>query len=159
MGERPPIAAILVPVDFTGYAGQALRWAGRLAAMTKASLLAMHAVPPDELEALSEGECPADEVVQDTETRVREFAALWLGTLAAGCEVRVVVGEAAPAILRVARERRCDLIVIASHDRGSPVTEHLVHESRVPLVVLRPEYEWPAQRQGVRARMILEQMH
>lgn len=153
MADGGAVAAILVPIDFSGYSGQALLWADALAEAVGVPLLVMHAVLPDELETLSQsGECPADQLIHDTVDRVREFARLWLGDRAARCDARVVVGDPAVSILRVAGEAGCDLIVIAAHDRGAPVTEALLAESRVPLAVLRPETEWPIQpRASVRS--------
>jgi nucleotide-binding universal stress UspA family protein len=64
---------------------------------------------------------------------------------AAMCEVDVAVGKPAVEILRVARERSCDLIVMSSHGLTGarklffgPTTERVLRETTVPVLVTPP---------------------
>ena len=78
---------------------------------------------------------------------MRHFAEKTFGEdspIAAALEYEVVVGKPAPEILRVARERSCDLIVISSHGLtgarklffGS-TTERVLRETTRPVLSRR----------------------
>jgi nucleotide-binding universal stress UspA family protein len=76
------------------------------------------------------------------------------------CEYEVAVGRPSVEILRVARERSCDVIVMSSHGLtgarklffGS-TTERVLRETTVPVLVTPPEDPWPVHVEDAGARL------
>ena len=144
---------ILVPTDGTRLSDKAIKAAATLAAKFEAKLTAMHVVPPYNL-AVSGYEIAPVVVFSHAEYRKAtaktskaaldkvEKAALAAGVTCSG--ISVTDERAWEAIVRTARTRKCDLIVMASHGRrglsglllGSETTKVLTH-TKVPVLVVR----------------------
>ncbi|HEX8635930.1 MAG TPA: universal stress protein [Pyrinomonadaceae bacterium] len=146
------IRSILLPTDFSQCADAALPYAADLARQMQARLVCLHVVetmtPPVGYAAVAE---PMPAV--DLEGRLEESATHELPKLGAreecvGLDVQEVVahGDAAGEIVRVARERDIDLIVISSHGRtgfgrmlfGS-TAESVVRHAHCPVLVVKPK--------------------
>jgi len=147
---------ILVPLDGSPLAEQALACAVMLARGLPAELVVLRAVwvPPDAVEVLH---APAVKIEAITEQLVAE-ADGYLTPLvdqlsAAGVNARhaVQAGPPAEAILDYATRENVDLIVMATHGysgikrwtHGS-VAEHVLQAARVPLLLVRAAEETPA---------------
>jgi len=145
MNVRP---SILCPIDFSEASAGALRYAAAIAAHFATRLIVLSVEHPLLLtEAVERGTgivWRPDACQRDME----QFSAKTFGaesaTLAA-LEYEVAVGTPAREILRVARERSCDLIVISTHGLtglrklvcGS-TTERVLRETTRPVLVTPP---------------------
>jgi nucleotide-binding universal stress UspA family protein len=147
------IRSILLPTDFSRCAESALPYAASLARQMKARLVCLHVVetlvPPVGYAAVAEPLPVVDIGGQLEESAARELPKLGARAECAGLEVEEVVahgGDAANEIVRVARERDVDLIVISSHGRtglgriifGS-TAESVVRHAHCPVLVVKPE--------------------
>jgi len=138
MNVRP---SILCPVDYSTPSTAALRYAAALAEHFSTRLIVLSVVDPLLMAAADAGAGwqlilrPGPELasfVEETfEAEVRRM-----------CEHDIAVGVPATEILRVARERSCDLIVMSAHGMGGPrplecgsTTERVLRESLVPVLV------------------------
>lgn len=143
---------ILVPLDGSPRAESSLEWATRIAKGSGASLALMRVVPPpfplsspylphaiaDSREALESGQNEAKEYLREIATRLEKEGFTIPG------EVVVVGVSPASGILRCAKERRVDLIVITTHGRGGlprlvlgSVADKIVRAAHVPVLVSR----------------------
>ena len=145
------IRSILLPTDFSECARHAVPYAARLARLVGARVVCLHVIEPV---VPAVGWTPIAEPlpVADVGERLEDSAARELPRFA-GCEefegldVEDVItrGEAAAEIVRVAAERRADLIVISSHGRtglgrilfGS-TAESVVRHAPCPVLVVKP---------------------
>jgi nucleotide-binding universal stress UspA family protein len=144
---------ILVPTDGSRLSGKAARTAARLAKTCNAKLAGVYAVAPFMDAVYSEGASfgPRMSRARYTQAAEREgrkaLAALEIEAQTAGVPFScVVVTDSQPwkAIIRAARSKRCDLIVMASHGRrgisalllGSETSKVLAH-SKIPVLVCR----------------------
>jgi nucleotide-binding universal stress UspA family protein len=144
---------ILVPTDGTKLSARAVRAAVDLAKTCGARITGVYVVPPYVPPVYSEGMLyVADIGPQRHKELMAKAAKKALDTL--GAEARrggVACASAAPladqpweGILKTARGKRCDLIVMASHGRrgiaglllGSETTKVLTH-SKIPVLVCR----------------------
>ena len=136
-------ASILCPIDFSESSRGALRHAAAVASRFSArlTLLAVHDPLLAEAAELQLGpEQLTTETIRELETFYRHS----VEPRPEGVDVRLecAVGKPAPEILRVARERACDLIVMASGGAtgfrklffGS-TTERVLRETTVPVLV------------------------
>jgi len=136
--------SILCPVDFSEGSRGALRYAGVIAAHLGArlTLLAVNDPMLSEAAELASGRVT---LVEDTVREVENFCRGSFESVTdrpVDVRVEVAVGKPAPEILRVARERECDLIVMGSHGStgirklffGS-TTERVLRETPVPVLV------------------------
>lgn len=114
---------ILVPTDGTELCSAALTTALDLAQAGGGAIIGLHAGPPDRLGPLAE-----DDAVRAAWLAEREqtgaAALAWIARRAAEVGVRcetVMLRHESPAaaIVGTARDRLCDLIVMASHGHGS----------------------------------------
>jgi nucleotide-binding universal stress UspA family protein len=149
MNVRP---SILCPIDFSEASAGALRYAAAIATHFATRLIVLSVEDPLLTEALDLGAG----VVWDPELckrEMRQFAAKTFGKdepMLALLEYEVAVGKPAPEILRVARERSCDLIVISTHGLtgvrklffGS-TTERVLRETSRPVLVTPPHDPGP----------------
>lgn len=145
------IRSILVPIDFSECGNYALSYAASFARIFGASIICLHVIEPlvptvgysgmteplpmadisDQLEVSAERELPK---IAESE----EYAGLEVEEL-------IVHGEAASEIVRVAKERGVDLIVVSSHGRtglgrilfGS-TAEAVVRHASCPVMVVKP---------------------
>ena len=144
MNVRP---SILCPVDFSDASAGALRYAAAVASHFGTRLIVLTVEDPLLTEAADLG----TGIRWDPEHCKQEMAQFTARTfgpqspLLATLEYDVAVGKPAPEILRVARERSCDLIVISTHGLtgirklffGS-TTERVLRETTRPVLITPP---------------------
>jgi nucleotide-binding universal stress UspA family protein len=144
MNDRP---SILCPIDFSDASTGALRYAAAVAGHFSARLVVLTVEDPLLTEAVDLGTgvvWSPDECKRE----MKQFATKALGAdspLLMNLEYEVVVGKPAPEILRIARERSCDLTVISTHGLtgfrklffGS-TTERVLRETTRPVLVTPP---------------------
>jgi nucleotide-binding universal stress UspA family protein len=148
------VRSILLPTDFSDCANFALPYAAGIARATGASLLCVHVVetvvPAVGYSGMSEPLPIADISEQLEESAEREMPRVAACEECAGLNVEemIVHGDAATEIVRVAREKRVDLIVVSSHGRtglgrilfGS-TAEAIVRHATCPVLVVKPPQE------------------
>ncbi|HYX41212.1 MAG TPA: universal stress protein, partial [Pyrinomonadaceae bacterium] len=129
------IRAIMFPTDFSAVANSALPLAAALAQKLNAPLLEVH---------IMHGGDP-----HVTETTRYEFPPLPESAADVRVERAMIPKgpneDPAEVLMRTARERECDLIVMASHGRsdvaqfflGRSVAEQVARESQIPAIVVR----------------------
>ena len=144
MTVRP---SILCPIDFSDSSAGALRYAAAIAVHFSGQVVILTVEDPLLTEAADLG----TGVVWNREDCKREmahFAARTFGSEApvlASFDYEVAVGKPATEILRIARERSCELIVMSSHGLtgirklffGS-TTERVLRETACPVLVTPP---------------------
>ena len=148
------IRSILLPTDFSECANYALSYAASFARQASASIICVHViepvVPTVGYTGMAEPLPIADLSDQLEDSAERELPKIAECDECAGLKVEEVVahGDAASEIVRVARERGVDLIVIASHGRtglgrmlfGS-TAESVVRHAPCPVLVVKPPQE------------------
>lgn len=146
-------ASILCPIDFSDSSRGALRHAAAIAARFSARLTLLAVHDPLLAEA-AELQLGPEQLTAETIKELGTFYRQSVEPRPQSVEVALecAVGKSAPEILRVARERGCDLIVMASGGAtgfrklffGS-TTERVLRETTVPVLVtygteaVRPE--------------------
>jgi len=145
------IRTILLPTDFSECGNYALSYATSLARTFGASIVCVHViepiVPTVGYSGMTEPLPIADIAEQLEDAAERELPKLAEREEAAGLHLEelIVYGEAASEIVRVAKERNVDLIVISSHGRtglgrilfGS-TAEAVVRHATCPVLVVKP---------------------
>ena len=145
------IESILLPTDFSECANYALSYAASLARQASASIVCVHViepvVPTVGYTGLTEPLPIADLSEQLEESAERELPKISECQECSGLEIEQVIthGDAAAEIVRVAKERKIDLIVISSHGRtglgrilfGS-TAESVVRHAPCPVLVVKP---------------------
>ncbi len=145
------IRSILLPTDFSDCGNYALSFAASLARTFGASIICVHViepmVPTVGYSGMTEPLPIADITDQLEYSAERELPKLAEREECAGLEVEemIVHGEAASEIVRVAKERNVDLIVVSSHGRtglgrilfGS-TAEAVVRHASCPVLVVKP---------------------
>ena len=148
------IRTILLPTDFSECGNFALSYAASLARTFQATIICLNViepiVPTVGYSGMTESMPIADITEQLEDSAERELPKLAECEDCAGLNVDEVVvhGDAAPEIVRVAKERGADLIVIASHGRtglgrilfGS-TAEAVVRHAHCPVLVVKPPQE------------------
>ena len=148
------IRSILLPTDFSECARHAVPVATEFARLLGAGIVCLHVVetvvPPVGWTPVGEPLPVADFGAQLDESAAHELPAFSGGEEFAGLDVEDLVahGEPAAEIVRVARERGADLIVISSHGRtgwgrilfGS-TAEAVVRHAHCPVLVVKPPQE------------------
>jgi nucleotide-binding universal stress UspA family protein len=148
------IRSILLPTDFSECAHYALSYAASFARAAHASIICVHViepvVPTVGYTGMAEPLPMADISDQLEGSAERELPKIAEADECAGLNVEEVIahGDAASEIVRVARERGVDLIVIASHGRtglgrmlfGS-TAESVVRHAPCPVLVVKPPHE------------------
>src|SRR5262245_27820178 len=148
------IHTILLPTDFSECGNYALSYAASLARTFKASIICLNViepiVPTVGYSGMTEPLPIADSAEQLEDSAEREVPKLAECDECAGLEIEelVVHGEASAEIVRVAKDRNVDLIVIASHGRtglgrilfGS-TAEAVVRHAPCPVLVVKPSPE------------------
>jgi nucleotide-binding universal stress UspA family protein len=147
----PAVTRVLVPVDFSPSAREALDYASFLAERLGAELLLLHVweppgyVGPDTLGLLPLAtEPPAWERTRAEVEREVERLVAASAARQGRVSIRVEAGQAADVILRVAKEAGADLVVMGTHGRtglsrllvGS-VAEAVLRRSTCPVLTLR----------------------
>jgi nucleotide-binding universal stress UspA family protein len=145
------IRSILLPTDFSECGNYALSYAASLARTFGASILCVHViepvVPTVGYSGISEPLPMADIADQLEDSAERELPKFAECEECSGLTVEelIVHGEAASEIVRVAKERSVDLIVVSSHGRtglgrilfGS-TAEAIVRHAPCPVLVVKP---------------------
>jgi nucleotide-binding universal stress UspA family protein len=148
------IRSILLPTDFSECGNYALSYAASLARTFGASILCVHViepvVPTVGYSGISEPLPMADIADQLEDSAERELPKFAECEECSGLAVEelIVHGEAASEIVRVAKERSVDLIVVSSHGRtglgrilfGS-TAEAIVRHAPCPVLVVKPAKE------------------
>ena len=140
MSFRP---SVLCPIDFSDSSRGALRYAVAITAHfgARLTLLAVNDPLLQEADEIAGVAHLTDDTMRDMERFVAEtFASRPHGV--ADVRLEVTTGKPAPEILRVSREKACDLIVMSSHGLtgfrklffGS-TTERVLRETSVPVLV------------------------
>ncbi len=145
------LTQILVPTDFSEHSSRALGYAAALARQLGAKLVLLHVVAGEALENLAKAHVPphpVDLVYEDLGQQVRgQFVQHVAPGVRKTLETETLVLPGVPfmEILRVARVRSVDLIVMATHGRtglshalmGS-VTEKVIRKAPCPVLSIRP---------------------
>lgn len=145
------IRSILLPTDFSECGNYALSYAASLARKFGATIICVHViepmVPTVGYSGMTEPMPIADITDQLEDSAERELPKLAECDECAGLKVEEVIvhGEAASEIVRVAKDRNVDLIVISSHGRtglgrilfGS-TAEAVVRHASCPVLVVKP---------------------
>jgi nucleotide-binding universal stress UspA family protein len=143
---------ILVATDGSDFSNKAVSAAARLAKALRAKLLVLHVRSPIETPHHVEGGALtqlggkiAMQEIEDEEHKLLDRALEIAAADGSAAEMAFVAGYLPyDAIIRIAREQRCDLIVMASHGRrgisgfliGSETQKVLTHTT-IPVLVVR----------------------
>ena len=143
--SRSPFATILCPTDFSAAANKAVAYAKRLAQEADAKLILMTAVEwpfGDEVTsgAVAELQKSIASNASDALTRLLPRPA----SNGPRAQAIVAVGKASAAIVKVARARSVDLIVMGVSGRGAldvailgSTTHHVIREGEWPVLTVR----------------------
>jgi nucleotide-binding universal stress UspA family protein len=148
------VGTILFPTDFSDCGNYALAYAASLARSFSATIICVHViepmVPTVGYTGMTEPLPIADISEQLEDSAGRELPRIAESEECAGLEVEemIVHGDAASEIVRVAKERQVDLIVISSHGRtglgrilfGS-TAEAVVRHASCPVLVVKPSQD------------------
>ena len=143
-GGVPRISQILVAVDFSAHASNALEWARSFADAFGAKLIVLHVIDAVAAGSLETGGVTADfaplyVLREEAEKRMGELKTLIP-------DAQTAVREASPpaAIVDVALELNCQMIVMGTHGRSGlehllmgSVAEYVVRHSKVPVFTVR----------------------
>ena len=149
--------SVLCPIDFSGSSRGALRYAGAIAAHFGARLTLL-AVTDPLLHEAEQFEGPAHLAADTTRELERFFRQTFAERPHGIADVRLEVasGKSAPEILRVSRDRGCDLIVMSSHGASGfrkmffgSTTERVLRETTVPVLVTSGSDPGPAKLEDV----------
>ena len=156
MNVRP---SILCPIDYSDASAGALRYAAAIAEHFATRLIVLTVEDPLLTTAMDLG----TGVLWTRESSERELAKFVNDifrddtAVLAMCEYDAAVGKPPVEILRIARERSCDLIVMSSHGQtgarklffGS-TTERVLRETTVPVLVTPPVNPGPVHIEDAR---------
>jgi nucleotide-binding universal stress UspA family protein len=156
MNVRP---SILCPIDYSDASAGALRYAAAIAEHFVTRLIVLTVEDPLLITAMDLG-TGVHWTSEASEGEVAKFVAdTFAGDASAlaMCECDAAVGKPPVEILRVARERSCDLIVMSSHGLtgarklffGS-TTERVLRETTVPVLVTPPVNPGPVHIEDAR---------
>ena len=149
-----PFSKILVPVDFSKHSERATALAVELARRFEASLTLLHVYsiptyPLPEGYVLASPEVVAD-LMEKTSVAIKEVRARVLAQGVAKVDALLVEGSAFAEIVRTAREKHFDLIVMGTHGRSGlkhalmgSVAEKVVRKAPCPVLSVRdPEHKF-----------------
>lgn len=143
--ERVPFRTILVPVDFSESAGNAVEYAAGLARKFDARLVLYHALFPHDLvmdRAVADPEWTHKLEIEPAKEQLEELAQV-VALQGVECDVAIGRGYPAAAICAEADRAHADLIVTSTHGYtglkhvliGS-VAEHVVRHAGCPVLVI-----------------------
>lgn len=141
------IKRLLVPLDGSDLAEEALRIAGDMAEGVNGVLVLARVVPPP-----VPGRFYAPNLLEQVQEAQAKEAEAYLEALAERLkkdrlhvETRVLKGEVAATLVRLAEQERCELIAMSSHGLGGlgwhvfgSVAQKVLHSSRCPVLIVRP---------------------
>ena len=145
-----PYKIILCPVDFDDSSMFALGHARRLATDMGATVHLLHALPILPMLADHGTPVPIDEAAdREAMRRLKELARTRLARIPTEIHTRIVFQSEVPkTILAFARDLSADLVVMATHGRGTiphmffgSVTEAVVRNAVCPVLTMRPVTE------------------
>jgi universal stress protein A len=139
---------ILFPTDFSEISAEALEMASTLAHDTGATLLMLHV---GESTPIAAGESYYGLAEPDVDALLAQLKQLQPTDPSVHCEYRVETGDPIAAILHVAKQEACDMIVMATHGRqglsrffmGS-IAEEVVRRASCPVLTVKHHVEEPA---------------
>ena len=141
------IKRLLVPLDGSELAEEALIAAGDLAESVDGTVIIVRAVPPP-----VPGRFYAPKLLEQVEDAQQREADAYLKEVAKRLqndrlrvETHVLKGEAAPAIVQFAEREGCHMIVMCSHGMGGlakqvfgSVSQKVLYASTRPVLIIRP---------------------
>jgi len=138
---------VLVPIDFSPYAEQALAYAITIAQKLQARVTLLHVIQPPLVAGADMGAWPSPTFLQELETAItRDMAGYLARVTAAGLAGEIVIVHGVPfqEILDTAKARQVDLIIMGTHGRtglshillGS-VAERVVRLAPCPVLIAR----------------------
>ncbi|MEX1254078.1 MAG: universal stress protein [Dehalococcoidia bacterium] len=144
------IKRLLVPLDGSDLAEEALRIASDMAEGVNGVLVLARVVPPP-----VPGRFYAPNLLDQVQEAQAREAEAYLEALAERLkkdrlhvETRVLKGEVASTLVRLAEQERCELIAMSSHGLGGvgwhvfgSVAQKVLHSSRCPVLIVRPPVE------------------
>ena len=140
----PRISRILVATDFSPYASNALEWARSLAGAFGAKLVLLHVIDVFSLAVtggVRAGIDPLSILSKEAHQCMGE-----LKTLIPDAQTEVREASPPAAIVEVALELNCQMIVMGTHGRSGlehllmgSVAEYVVRHSKVPVLTVRME--------------------
>jgi nucleotide-binding universal stress UspA family protein len=143
---------ILIPTDGSGLSQKAALQGVALAKSVGAKVTAFFAAPPATPIVYRSGLPVGYTTPKDHEALIERTAAKHLDYIARAAKkagvgfegVHVTNDYAADAILNIAKKKRCDCIVMATHGEGGlrgvfigSVTQKVLNQSKIPVLVLR----------------------
>ena len=140
------IRKILVPTDFSPHAEEAFRVAHDLAKATGAGVVVFHVSRPPAVVSDGDRDCSRPRPVARGRTSGIDLRKIQPPDPAVHVEHEVIVADRPDAshILRILRERGCDLIVMGTHGRShlrhllfGSVTEDVVRKADCPVMVVK----------------------
>jgi nucleotide-binding universal stress UspA family protein len=156
MNVRP---SILCPIDYSEASAGALRYAAAIAEHFVTRLIVLTVEDPLLTAAMDLG-TGVRWTPEASEGEIAKFVMSTFGddeSTIAMCEYEVAVGKPPVEILRIARERSCDLIVMSSHGLTGArklffgtTTERVLRETTVPVLVTPPVNPGPVHVEGAR---------
>lgn len=145
--------SIVVPLDGTAFGKQALPLALALALRSNAAVHLVHVQEP----TVQGGGVPFadtqldDDLHREERDKLTVLAAQLRHNTSLQIDAATVDGVAAVALGHYIDTHRCDLVVMMSHGRGGlarawmgSVADELVRHTSVPLLLVHPGAEWPA---------------
>lgn len=152
--EALRVHRILLPTDFSACANYALPCAAKIARTTGAAVICLHVIEPV-VPAVGYTGLTEPLPLADISGQLEDSAEKELPRLAEceelaglGVEELIVHGDAAAEIVRIATERKVDLIVISSHGRAGlgrilfgSTAEAVVRHALCPVLVVKPQTE------------------
>jgi nucleotide-binding universal stress UspA family protein len=136
---------ILHPTDFSQHSNYAFGIAADLSRQNQATLLVLHTVPSLSAATVSYGEVTSELEPEGYRRRATEELRRVVPTpTGVAIEYLIAEGEPADEITRVAHERSCDLIVMATHGHtglrhlfSGSVAEEVVRRSPCPVLTAK----------------------
>lgn len=137
---------ILCPIDFDANSPAALGFAGEIAQETHGKIYLLHVVPWTVAAVPIDASQVLAELKQSATTRLQQLAKEKLNGRVANEIVVTVATDPGSEVVRIARELKADVVIMATHGRkglshlvlGS-VAERVVRESLCPVLTLRAQ--------------------
>ncbi len=156
-----PIRTVLHPTDFSEHSDAAFRLACSLTRDYRARLIVLHVLERPLLVygGVMTAPPPPPPSAEERRSAQEQLHKIKPPDPAIGVEHLLEEGDPATAVLQVAQERQCDLIVMGSHGRtglgrllmGS-VAERIVRNAHCPVLTVRlPQLRVPPSEEPVRA--------